>query len=140
MAGRNRITLGIRERLTLLFFIVPAIALSINYLTVVPRLENQLRNDKLQDLKRTVRQSIDPTQPTYAQIQATLGQLGAQQTLISNINGRRFLRTAQPISSVCGCRCTTELNQLHHKNHRSYWSLTPSVFRRYLRPVRQRLS
>lgn len=44
---------GIREKLTLLFFGVTLIAVSVNFLMVVPRLEQRLRGDRLDSLTET---------------------------------------------------------------------------------------
>lgn len=42
---------GIREKLTLLFFGVTLIAVSVNFLMVVPRLEQRLRNDRVEAME-----------------------------------------------------------------------------------------
>ncbi|HEV7919088.1 MAG TPA: ATP-binding protein [Solirubrobacterales bacterium] len=47
---------GIREKLALLFFSVTVIAVGVNFLLVVPRLETQLRGDRVQEMKRTAQQ------------------------------------------------------------------------------------
>lgn len=44
---------GIREKLTLLFFGVTLIAVSVNFLMVVPRLEERLRNDRIKSMRQT---------------------------------------------------------------------------------------
>lgn len=44
---------GIREKLTLLFFGVTLIAVSVNFLMVVPRLEQRLRGDRIDSLTET---------------------------------------------------------------------------------------
>lgn len=44
---------GIREKLTLLFFGVTLIAVSVNFLMVVPRLEQRLRHDRVDSLVET---------------------------------------------------------------------------------------
>lgn len=46
----RRFRWGIREKLTLLFFAVTLIAVSVNFLIVVPRLEQRLRNDRVKDM------------------------------------------------------------------------------------------
>ncbi|MGB0890519.1 MAG: HAMP domain-containing protein, partial [Solirubrobacterales bacterium] len=43
---------GIREKLTLLFFGVTLIAVSVNFLMVVPRLEQRLRNDRVDAMEQ----------------------------------------------------------------------------------------
>jgi signal transduction histidine kinase len=48
--NNRRFRWGIREKLTLLFFMVTLIAVSANFLIVVPRLELRLRNDRVKDM------------------------------------------------------------------------------------------
>ncbi|MGK2879078.1 MAG: sensor histidine kinase [Solirubrobacterales bacterium] len=49
----RRFRWGIREKLTLLFFAVTLIAVTVNFLIVVPRLELRLRNDRVDDMRET---------------------------------------------------------------------------------------
>lgn len=51
--NNQRFRWGIREKLTLLFFGVTLIAVTVNFLMVVPRLELRLRNDRTKEMKRT---------------------------------------------------------------------------------------
>lgn len=46
----RRFRWGIREKLTLLFFTVTLVAMSVNFLIVVPRLELRMRNDRVKDM------------------------------------------------------------------------------------------
>lgn len=58
--NNRRFRWGIREKLTLLFFAVTLIAVTVNFLIVVPRLELRLRNDRLKDMTETASR-ISPT-------------------------------------------------------------------------------
>ena len=49
--NNRRFRWGIREKLTLLFFAVTLIAVTVNFLIVVPRLEAQLRNDRVDEMR-----------------------------------------------------------------------------------------
>lgn len=51
--NNRRFRWGIREKLTLLFFAVTLIAVTVNFLIVVPRLELRLRNDRVKDMTET---------------------------------------------------------------------------------------
>jgi hypothetical protein len=51
--NNQRFRWGIREKLTLLFFGVTLIAVTVNFLMVVPRLELRLRNDRTKAMKQT---------------------------------------------------------------------------------------
>ncbi len=51
---------GIREKLTLLFFGVTLIAVTVNFLMVVPRLEQRLRSDRIRDM-REIAQRFEST-------------------------------------------------------------------------------
>lgn len=51
--NNRRFRWGIREKLTLLFFAVTLIAVTVNFLIVVPRLELRLRNDRLDAMEDT---------------------------------------------------------------------------------------
>ncbi len=51
--NNRRFRWGIREKLTLLFFAVTLIAVSVNFLIVVPRLEMRLRNDRVKAMSET---------------------------------------------------------------------------------------
>jgi hypothetical protein len=51
--NNQRFRWGIREKLTLLFFGVTLIAVSVNFLMVVPRLDARLRNDRVKAMERT---------------------------------------------------------------------------------------
>lgn len=51
--NNRRFRWGIREKLTLLFFAVTLIAVTVNFLLVVPRLEMRLRNDRLKSMSET---------------------------------------------------------------------------------------
>jgi two-component system OmpR family sensor kinase len=51
--NNRRFRWGIREKLTLLFFGVTLIAVTVNFLMVVPRLELRLRNDRTKAMKQT---------------------------------------------------------------------------------------
>ena len=51
--NNQRFRWGIREKLTLLFFGVTLIAVTVNFLMVVPRLELRLRNDRVKAVKST---------------------------------------------------------------------------------------
>lgn len=51
--NNRRFRWGIREKLTLLFFAVTLIAVTVNFLIVVPRLELRLRNDRVNSTKST---------------------------------------------------------------------------------------
>jgi signal transduction histidine kinase len=48
----RRFRWGIREKLTLLFFTVTLVAMSVNFLIVVPRLELRMRNDRVKDMSQ----------------------------------------------------------------------------------------
>ncbi|HEV8236184.1 MAG TPA: hypothetical protein VGP84_16340, partial [Gemmatimonadaceae bacterium] len=47
----RRFRWGIREKLTLLFFGVTLIAVAVNFLIVVPRLELRLRGDRVSNMR-----------------------------------------------------------------------------------------
>lgn len=49
--NNRRFRWGIREKLTLLFFMVTLIAVAVNFLIVVPRLELRLRNDRVSTMR-----------------------------------------------------------------------------------------
>lgn len=54
--NRIKFSWGIREKLTLLFFAVTFIAVSTNFLIVVPRLDAQLRGNQINEMRRTASQ------------------------------------------------------------------------------------
>lgn len=58
--NNRRFRWGIREKLTLLFFAVTLIAVTVNFLIVVPRLELRLRGDRVKDMTATANR-ISPT-------------------------------------------------------------------------------
>ncbi|MBJ7355100.1 MAG: HAMP domain-containing histidine kinase [Thermoleophilaceae bacterium] len=49
--NNRRFRWGIREKLTLLFFFVTLIAVTVNFLIVVPRLEQRLRSDRVENMR-----------------------------------------------------------------------------------------
>src|SRR5690349_7793642 len=51
--NNRRFRWGIREKLTLLFFAVTLIAVTVNFLIVVPRLELRLRNDRVKSTSQS---------------------------------------------------------------------------------------
>lgn len=65
--NNRRFRWGIREKLTLLFFVVTLVAVSVNFLIVVPRLELRLRNDRIRSMNETAKR----LQPQVDQIFAT---------------------------------------------------------------------
>ncbi len=56
----KRFRWGIREKLTLLFFSVTLVAVAVNFLMVVPRLEVRLRNERVKTMKRTAQRFQKP--------------------------------------------------------------------------------
>lgn len=79
----RRLKWGIREKLTLLFFGVTFIAVATNFLIVVPRLEAQLRGNRIDEMERTAQRyafviqdyerSYDSQLTAYELIQGYLG-------------------------------------------------------------------
>lgn len=63
----RRFRWGIREKLTLLFFAVTLIAVTVNFLIVVPRLELRLRNDRLNDMSSSAARMESRVQTTFRQ-------------------------------------------------------------------------
>ncbi|MFT4048567.1 MAG: HAMP domain-containing sensor histidine kinase [Solirubrobacterales bacterium] len=63
--NNRRFRWGIREKLTLLFFAVTLIAVTVNFLIVVPRLELRLRNDRLNSTKTTAARLNNTVQQTF---------------------------------------------------------------------------
>jgi signal transduction histidine kinase len=61
--NNRRFRWGIREKLTLLFFAVTLIAVTVNFLIVVPRLELRLRNDRVKAMSQTAKR-LNPTPET----------------------------------------------------------------------------
>lgn len=55
--NRIKFSWGIREKLTLLFFAVTFIAVSTNFLIVVPRLDAQLRGNQVSEMRRVANQN-----------------------------------------------------------------------------------
>lgn len=62
--NNRRFRWGIREKLTLLFFFVTLIAVTVNFLIVVPRLELRLRSDRVDNM----REIANRVQPQVEQI------------------------------------------------------------------------
>lgn len=65
--NNRRFRWGIREKLTLLFFAVTLIAVTVNFLIVVPRLELRLRNDRV----KTMSQTAERLEPLAQQVLRT---------------------------------------------------------------------
>lgn len=63
---------GIREKLTLLFFGVTLIAVSVNFLMVVPRLEQRLRTDRVKDMREIAVRFQDSTTSIAASFDSNL--------------------------------------------------------------------
>jgi signal transduction histidine kinase len=63
----RRFRWGIREKLTLLFFGVTLIAVTVNFLIVVPRLELRLRNDRVKQMRETATRLQDQANVTLSQ-------------------------------------------------------------------------
>ncbi|MFY9488966.1 MAG: HAMP domain-containing sensor histidine kinase [Solirubrobacterales bacterium] len=64
--NRRRFSWGIREKLTLLFFAVTFVAVTANFLIVVPRLETQLRGNQVTEMADTAAQ-LAPVLQGYEQ-------------------------------------------------------------------------
>lgn len=62
--NNRRFRWGIREKLTLLFFAVTLIAVTVNFLIVVPRLELRLRNDRVDNM-REIANRVQPQIENY---------------------------------------------------------------------------
>jgi signal transduction histidine kinase len=65
--NNRRFRWGIREKLTLLFFTVTLIAVTVNFLIVVPRLEMRMRNDRVKTMADTVQRLHEGAQMTFQQ-------------------------------------------------------------------------
>lgn len=63
--NNRRFRWGIREKLTLLFFAVTLIAVTVNFLIVVPRLELRLRNDRANAVEETATRLNQRVQATF---------------------------------------------------------------------------
>jgi signal transduction histidine kinase len=63
--NNRRFRWGIREKLTLLFFVVTLLAVSVNFLIVVPRLELRLRNDRVKAMDETAMRLDDNVQRLF---------------------------------------------------------------------------
>lgn len=64
--NNRRFRWGIREKLTLLFFGVTLVAVAVNFLIVVPRLELRLRNDRVKTMAQTADRFNPQIQALYA--------------------------------------------------------------------------
>lgn len=65
--NNRRFRWGIREKLTLLFFAVTLIAVTVNFLIVVPRLELRLRNDRVKAMSETAERLHTTVEGTFRQ-------------------------------------------------------------------------
>jgi two-component system OmpR family sensor kinase len=70
--NNRRFRWGIREKLTLLFFAVTLIAVSVNFLIVVPRLEVRLRNDRVKTMAQTATRLSPSVTSNYLQLDQQL--------------------------------------------------------------------
>lgn len=70
--NNRRFRWGIREKLTLLFFTVTLIAVTVNFLIVVPRLEMRMRNDRVRTMEDTVQRLHSSAQLTFQQSDPSL--------------------------------------------------------------------
>lgn len=70
--NNRRFRWGIREKLTLLFFAVTLIAVTVNFLIVVPRLELRLRNDRLSNMSETAARLNSRVQTYFHTYDSTL--------------------------------------------------------------------
>jgi signal transduction histidine kinase len=93
--NNRRFRWGIREKLTLLFFAVTLIAVAVNFLIVVPRLELRLRNDRVS----TMRQAANRFSPQVKSIFTSL-----DQQLVSPPEGGIWPQTLAPMAASSGDR------------------------------------
>jgi signal transduction histidine kinase len=91
----RRFRWGIREKLTLLFFAVTLIAVTVNFLLVVPRLELRLRNDRVSDMREAANRFSPGIRSVF---------LGYDQQLVSPPAGGVWPGTLGPMTASSGNR------------------------------------
>jgi two-component system OmpR family sensor kinase len=91
----RRFRWGIREKLTLLFFMVTLIAVAVNFLIVVPRLELRLRNDRVSTMRETANRFSPQVKSVF---------LAYDQQLVSPPAGGVWPGTLGPVVAASGTR------------------------------------
>ncbi|MFY9264791.1 MAG: HAMP domain-containing sensor histidine kinase [Solirubrobacterales bacterium] len=110
--NRRRFSWGIREKLTLLFFGVTFIAVTANFLIVVPRLEAQLRGNQVKEMERTARQWVQAVQTYEQTVDSQLTSSQAAQTYVDAIAQSAGTRVAILKPSTGGNPLTPQMQVL----------------------------
>ncbi len=97
IAKLGELRLGFREKLAIWIFAVTVIAIAVNYISLVPRLENQLEQDRIQSLEQDI--TLYRMRDTFQQLAS-----GLPPTVVEQIGISQLTNVAQQLQDTLNYR------------------------------------